>query len=88
LPPIPNQPPDRRPQPEISAFRLMEDEMIDRLTSISQTGFTASRMLKGPALLHKINSQQRKIMAEVTAISNVIGHTQKRWLERAKSGPR
>ena len=93
LPPGPNQPPYRGPQQEISAFRLMEDEMIDGLTSVSQTGSTASRMSKGPALLHKLKSQQSKIKAKATAISNVIGHsditlTQKRLLKRALSGPR
>ena len=75
MPPIPNQPPDRGPQQEISAFRLMEDEMIDGLTSVSQTGSAASRMSKDPALLHKLKSQQSKIKAKATAISNVIGHS-------------
>jgi hypothetical protein len=30
---------------------------------------------KGPALLHKIKNQQRKIKAKATAFSNLIGHT-------------
>ena len=75
LPPVPNQPPDRGPQQEISAFRLMEEEMNDGLTSVSQAGSAASRMSKGPALLHKLKSQQSKIKAKATAISNVIGHS-------------
>ena len=73
LPPVPNQPPDRGPQQEISAVKLMEEEMIDGLTTVSQDGSAASRMSKGPALLHKLRSQQRKIKAKATAISNVIG---------------
>ena len=50
--------------------------MMDDLTSVSQAGSIASRMLKGPALLHKLKSQQSKIKAKATAISNVIGHSE------------
>ncbi len=75
LPPVPNQPPYRGPQQEISAFRLMEEEMIDGLTSVSQAGSTASKMSKGPALLHKLKSQQSKIKAKAPSISNLIGHS-------------
>jgi hypothetical protein len=41
-----NQSPDRGPQREISAFQLMEEEMMEGLTSVSQAGSTASRMSK------------------------------------------
>ena len=71
--PAPDQPPDR--PPENSAFRIMEEELMDGMTSASQVGSTASRMSKGPALLHKLKSQQSKIKAKATAISNVIGHS-------------
>jgi hypothetical protein len=78
LPPgtAPDQPPDRPPQKEISAFRFMEEEMMDGMTAASQAGSTASRMSTGPALLHKLKSQQSKIKAKATAISNVIGHSE------------
>ena len=74
LPPMSSQTPDRGLHTEKVAFRLMEDELADRMTSVSQAGSTSSRMSKGPALLHKINNQQRKIKAKATAISNVISH--------------
>ena len=44
LPAIPSQQPDRRPQIETTAFRLMEDELANGMTLVSQTGSTASRM--------------------------------------------
>jgi hypothetical protein len=75
LPPMPSQPPDRGPHTETTAFRLMEEELADRMKSVSQTGSGSSRMLKGPALLHKIKKQQRKIKTKATRISDVIGHT-------------
>ena len=50
--PAPDQPPDR--PPENSAFRIMEEELMDGMTSASQAGSTASRMSTGPALLHKL----------------------------------
>jgi hypothetical protein len=68
------QPPDKGTQKEISAFRIMEEEMMDGLTSVSQAGSTASRMSKGPALLHKLKSKQSK-KAKATAIINVVGHS-------------
>ena len=58
----------------------MEEEMNNGLTSESeyasiQAGTAASRMSKGPAMLNKLKSQQSKIKAKATAISNIIGHS-------------
>ena len=63
LPPIPDQIPDRGPQHEFSAFRHMEEEMNDGLTSKSEyasmkAGTTAYRMARDPALQNKHNGQQ------------------------------
>jgi hypothetical protein len=71
----PDQPPDRPSQKEISAFQIMEEGMMDGMTFVSQASSTVSRMSTGPALLHKLKSQQSKIKAKATSICNVIGHS-------------
>jgi hypothetical protein len=67
--------PARDQIPENSAFRIMEEEFMDGLTSVSQAGSAASMISTGPALLHKLKSKQSKIKAKATAISNVLGHS-------------
>jgi hypothetical protein len=83
LPPMSSQPTDRGHHTENVAFRLMEHELANSMTSVSQAGSTSSRMSKGPALPHKIKNQQRKIKAKATAHRQTSRRTRKRWPEQA-----
>jgi hypothetical protein len=69
LPTMTNQLPERGHYKENVAFGLKEDELEDKMTSVSHADSTSSRMSKDTALLHKVKNQQRKIKAKA-AISN------------------
>ena len=76
LPPETSQrkePPVERVQTAPS-FAQVEEELAERMTSVSQTWSTASRMSKGPALIHKIKHSQSKVKAKAEAINRVIFH--------------
>jgi hypothetical protein len=63
------------PQPEEGPNHIPgEDDLVDRMTSVSRSWSATSKSSRGPALLHKLKHNKSKIRAKAEAVEKVIFH--------------